>query len=295
MRRRPIILLLLAAGALGVVGVALADPPQTTTAVKALGESPDAQVGPAIAVDPAGGTNVRAVALDSDWRSGPLEAQTGYATGTISSTSGATTWVDRGFLSELQRLGRQRWVTRRHLGSGKQGLSPSRSGGTRPLRRTRATRRPGSTTRSRSTAEPAGTRTSSPPNGPNLVNTDPSITYSPSTGLIYAAYTRQDCGTRRLRDPHRDDGRRRKRRPAHRERLPHPGATECAVRASVDRGASEREGRDRVLRRRELAGARHDLLAVGRPGGRPELRPRRRSRSTARRPSRPRVCSAGSP
>ena len=43
------------------------------------------------------------------------------------------------------------------------------------------------------------------------------------------------------------------------------------------------------------AGARHDLLAVGRPGVPRRAAPRRRSRSTARRPSRPRVCSAGSP
>ena len=192
MRRRPIILLLLAAGALGVVGVALADPPQTTTAVKALGESPDAQVGPAIAVDPAGGTNVRAVALDTDWRSGPLEPQTGYATGTISSTSGATTWVDRGFLPSFD-------------GSDISGGSPDVIWG------------PGNKVYAvevgRDAAAPQNPCDSAAglyysfsldggitwntyqlaPNGPDLVNTDPSITYSPSTGLIYVAYTRQDC------------------------------------------------------------------------------------------------------
>ena len=162
MRRRPIILLLLAAGALGVVGVALADPPQTTTAVKALGESPDAQVGPAIAVDPAGGTNVRAVALDSDWRSGPLEAQTGVRDrDDLLDQRGDHLGRSR-VPSELQRSRTSAVGHPTSSGVRETRSSPSRPGGTRPLRRTRATRRPVSTTRSRSTAESAGTRTSSP-------------------------------------------------------------------------------------------------------------------------------------
>jgi hypothetical protein len=97
MRRRLIILLGLAACVLAGPGVAGADPPITTAAVKALGESPDAQVGPAVAVDPAGGTTIHTAATATDWRSGVLSPQTGLASGTISSTTGATTWTDRGF------------------------------------------------------------------------------------------------------------------------------------------------------------------------------------------------------
>jgi hypothetical protein len=193
MRRRPLILLLLAAGALAVVGVALADPPQTTTAVKALGESPDAQVGPAIAVDPAGGTNVQAVALDTDWRSGALKPQTGYATGMISSASGATSWNDFGFLPPVTS------------GSDTSGGSPDVIWG--PANKVYAVevgRDVGAPQNPCDSAAGlyysfsinAGATWSTfqlAPNGPNLINSDPSITYSPSTGLIYVAYTRQDC------------------------------------------------------------------------------------------------------
>ena len=223
MRRRPIILLLLAAGALAVVGVALADPPQTTTAVKTLGESPDAQVGPAIAVDPAGGTNVRAVALDSDWRSGPLQAQTGYATGTISSTSGATTWVDRGFLSSFD-------------GSDISGGSPDVIWG--PGNKVYAVEVGRDISRS---AEPVrlggGLYYSFSLDGGTTWNTYHARGEQPEprehgpvghVQPIDRAHLRgvHEAGMqrRRLRHPRRHDGRRRKRRPAHRERLPDPGA-----------------------------------------------------------------------
>jgi PKD domain len=98
MRRRPIILCFLAAAFLAGVPGALADPPATTVGVKALGESPDAQIGPTVAVNPVVSASAAAVALGTDWRLGLFQPQTGDASGTIQGTTGATTWSDNGLM-----------------------------------------------------------------------------------------------------------------------------------------------------------------------------------------------------
>jgi PKD domain/Bacterial Ig domain len=98
MRRRPIILCILAAAALGGATIALADSPPTTTPVKALGESPDAQLGPVLAANPVAGANAPVVALGTDWRSGLFEPQTVDASGTVQGTSGTTVWSDHGLM-----------------------------------------------------------------------------------------------------------------------------------------------------------------------------------------------------
>ena len=98
MRRRPIILCFLAAALLAGAPGALADPPATTVGVKVLGESPDAQTGPTVAVNPVVSASAAAVALGTDWRLGQFEPQTGDASGTIQGTTGATIWSDNGLM-----------------------------------------------------------------------------------------------------------------------------------------------------------------------------------------------------
>jgi hypothetical protein len=93
MRRRPIILLLLATAALTGAAIALADAPATGPAVKVLAETPDAQVGPAVAVNPAGGSpNIAAAAVGTDWQLGVQRPQSASSSGSIAAATGTPTW-----------------------------------------------------------------------------------------------------------------------------------------------------------------------------------------------------------
>ncbi len=79
--------------------IALADAPGTGPAVKALAESPDAQVAPAVAVNPAvGAPNILAAIVGTDWRSGGLQPQSAVATGSIVAATGVTTWASQSTL-----------------------------------------------------------------------------------------------------------------------------------------------------------------------------------------------------
>ncbi len=136
---------------------------------------------------------MQAVALDTDWRSGPLEPQTGYATGAIA--------VDQ----RGDDLGRSRIPARRFDGSDISGGSPDVIWG--PGNKVYAVEVGRDVGAPQNPCDSAAglyysfsldggiTWSTYPlvPNGPNLMNSDPSITYSPSTGLIYVAYTKQDC------------------------------------------------------------------------------------------------------
>ena len=94
MRRRPIILLLLAMAALAGAALAFADAPSTSVAWKALAEVPDAQVGPALAVNPTGGLpNIDAAIVGTDFRNGAEKPISAVTAGSIVASGGATTWT----------------------------------------------------------------------------------------------------------------------------------------------------------------------------------------------------------
>jgi Bacterial Ig domain len=190
MRRRQLILLLLAAGVLVASAVALADPPATTTAQPVF-VHPGAQVGPAVAVDPSGGATVNAVAVATDWSSGPQLPQTAVASAPITGSSGVTTWTDRNFLPSFS-------------GFDISGGSPDVVWG--PGQKVYAVELGRDTTSpTNPCATGAGLYLSVSPdsgstwmtyqlgqNGQNQAISDPSIAYSPVTGKIYIAYTKLD-------------------------------------------------------------------------------------------------------
>jgi Bacterial Ig domain len=193
MRRRQLILLFLAAGVLVAAAVALADPPATTTAQPVF-VRPGAQIGPAVAVDPGGGTAVSAVAVGTDWSAGPQLPETSAAQGTITTSSGVTSWNDHtplppsnvaadisggspdvvwgpGSKVYAVELGRDAADPTNPCASGA-GLYLSVS----------------------TNAGAAGSWTTFQlgQNGQNQAISDPSIAYSAVTGKIYIAYTKLD-------------------------------------------------------------------------------------------------------
>jgi hypothetical protein len=196
MRRRPIILLLCATAALVGAAIALADAPATSPAVKALGESPDAQVGPSIAVNPAGGSpSVAAVAFGTDWRGGSGNPQSSYTTGSVATATGVTSWSPTDPIFP-------------HSGGEVGGGSPDVAWGpgnkVYAIELARDPAAPGSTC-----STVAGVYFSASSNGgatwgtpievvadkSTVGATEASIAYSPVTGRIYIAYTYTDpCG-----------------------------------------------------------------------------------------------------
>jgi hypothetical protein len=194
MRRRPIILLLCATAALVGAAVALADPPGTGPAVRAFGETPDAQVGPSVAVNPAGGSpNILAAIMGTDW-SNPAGPQSILSTGSIVATSGATTWNSTVTLPHAPAPGGDY-----SLGSPDVVWGPGNK-----LYAVEVTR--DSDDRTNPCLAGAGiylyvstdAGVSWRPeielafNGPGQANTDPSIAFDPSSGRIYVSYTRTD-------------------------------------------------------------------------------------------------------
>jgi Bacterial Ig domain/PKD domain len=172
--------------------IALADSPATSPAVKALAETPDAQVGPAIAVNPAGGSpNIAAVALGTDWRGGSNNPQSVFATGSIVGATGATTWASTTILPHTS-------------GSDTGGGSPDVAWG--PGNKVYAIeqgRDAGAPTDPCAAAGGAGLYLFVSSNGgatwgaplqlinnkPTVRATEPSIAYNSVTGRIYVAYT----------------------------------------------------------------------------------------------------------
>lgn len=197
MRRRPIILSILAAAVLGGASIALADPPSTTNAVPALAQSPAAQVGPVLAINPASGATASAAVLATDWRAGALQPQTVFGNGVISGTTGMTVWSDHGLLPSTT------------------GNSPNSLGGGSPdvvwgpgnkvyaveLGRDQSDpQNPCSTSAGLflSVSTNAGASFGSPitlaSSGPNVQISDPSVTVN-NDGRIYVAYTKTTpCG-----------------------------------------------------------------------------------------------------
>jgi hypothetical protein len=195
MRRRPIILLLLAMAALAGAAIAFADPPATQPAVKALAETPDAQVGPAVAVNPAGGSpNIDAAIVGTDSRNGVGQPISAVTSGSIVAATGATTWGPQSALP--------------HTGSDVSFGSPDIAWG--PGNKVYAVEV------SRDSSDPSnpcatgaglylfvssnGGDSWAPPvevvsNTSHQSLTDPSIAYDAVTGRIYIAYTKTDpCG-----------------------------------------------------------------------------------------------------
>jgi hypothetical protein len=199
LRRRTIIPFLLAVAALATTSIALADAPGTTLAYPALNESPDAQNGPAVAVNPVGGTSTEAVVVASDWRNGPLWPETAFANAPISGTSGATNWHDNGILppttgnspdtvsggSPAVAWGPGNMVFAVQLGrSSSSPRDPCASGTGLYL----------------SVSTDGGSSFGQPvllvQGGQNAQILDPAIAYSAATGKIYVAYTKLDaCGS----------------------------------------------------------------------------------------------------
>jgi hypothetical protein len=181
--------------------IALADAPGTGPAVKALGESPDAQVGPAVAVNPAGGSpNILAAIVGTDWRSGALQPQTAVATGSIVAATGATTWAAQ---STLPHSGPD--VT---YGSPDVVWGPGNK--VYAIEAARDTDDPSNPCLSGAglyffVSSNGGSTWGAPfelaSNGPAQSLTDPSIAYDSATGRIYVSYTKTDPCTARPGDP----------------------------------------------------------------------------------------------
>ncbi|MDX6401852.1 MAG: hypothetical protein QOF27_2458 [Gaiellaceae bacterium] len=181
--------------------IALADAPGTGPAVKALGESPDAQVGPAVAVNPAGGSpNILAAIVGTDWRGGGLQPQSAVSTGSIVAATGATTWASQ--------------TTLPHTSPDFSHGSPDIAWG--PGNKVYAVEVARDTD---DTSNPClagagvylfvsnnggvswGPEIEIAPNGTHQSNTDPSIAYDSATGRIYVAYTKTDPCSANPGDP----------------------------------------------------------------------------------------------
>jgi len=170
----------------------VADAPGTGPAVKALGESPDAQVGPSVAVNPAGGSpNILAAIVGTDWRSGGLQPQSAVSTGSIVAATGATTWASQTTLS--------------HSGPDFTHGSPDVAWG--PGNKVYAIEVDRDTDDTSNPCLPGagvylfvsnnggvswGPEIEIAVNGSAQSNTDPSIAYDSATGRIYVAYTKTD-------------------------------------------------------------------------------------------------------
>ena len=194
MRRRPIILLLCATAALVGAAVALADPPGTGPAVRAFGETPDAQVGPSVAVNPAGGSpNILAAIMGTDW-SNPAGPQSILSTGSIVATTGATTWNSTVTLPHAPAPGGDY-----SLGSPDVVWGPGNK-----LYAVEVTRDSDDRTNPCLTGAGIYLYVSTDAgaswrpevevafNGPHQANTDPSIAFDASSGRIYVSYTKTD-------------------------------------------------------------------------------------------------------
>lgn len=178
--------------ALAGAAVAFADLPSTQPAVKALAETPDAQVGPALAVNPLGGSpNVAAAVVGTDWRNGVGQPLSAVASGSIVAETGVTTWSPQSALP--------------HTGPDLSFGQPDITWG--PGNKVYAVEV------SRDATDPTnpcvlgaglylfvssnGGDTWAPPfevinNSPGQALTDPSIAYDAVTGRIYIAYTKTD-------------------------------------------------------------------------------------------------------
>jgi hypothetical protein len=191
MRRRPIILLLLAMAALAGAAVAFADLASTQPAIKALAETPDAQVGPALAVNPLGGSpNVGAAVVGTDWRNvgQPLSAVT---SGSIVASSGFTSWGPQSALPH----------TAQDLSFGQPDITWGPGNKVYAVEVSRDASDPGNPCAIGAGlylfVSSNGGDTWAPPfevltNGPGQALTDPSIAYDAVTGRISIAYTKTD-------------------------------------------------------------------------------------------------------
>jgi hypothetical protein len=199
MRRRPIILLLLATAASMSAAIALADPPSTGPAAKALGVAPYAQNGPALAVNPAGGGSIAAAVVGTDWRNGSQAPLSAFSSGAIVAATGATTWnpqttlphvgqdLSRGFPDVAWGPGNKVYAVE-VVRDATAPANPCLQGAGIYL----------------FVSNDGGVTWAAPldiaANG-GQANTDPSIAYDAQTGRIYVAYTRTDPCTANPGDP----------------------------------------------------------------------------------------------
>jgi hypothetical protein len=175
--------------------IALADPPGTGPAVKALGESPDAQVGPAVAVNPAGGSpNILAAVVGTDWRGGSQAPQSALSSGSIVAATGATTWTAQSSVAH----------TEQDLSFGSPDVAWGPGNKVYAVELGRDASAPADPCASGAglyffVSSNGGASWSSPfelvSNKVNIGISDPSITYNAATGRIWVAYTTTDpCG-----------------------------------------------------------------------------------------------------
>ncbi len=181
--------------ALAGAAIAFADPPATQPAVKALAETPDAQVGPAVAVNPLGGSpNIDAAIVATDWRNGVGQPISAVTSGSIVATTGATTW---GPQSALPHTGQD-------LSLGQPDITWGPGNKVYAVEVSRDATDPGNPCAAGAGiylfVSANGGDTWAPPfevlsNNANQALTDPSIAYDAVTSRIYIAYTKTDsCG-----------------------------------------------------------------------------------------------------
>jgi hypothetical protein len=178
--------------ALAGAAVAFADLPSTQPAVKALAETPDAQVGPALAVNPLGGSpNIGAAIVGTDWRNGFGQPVSAVTSGSIVAATGFTTWGPQSALPH----------TSQDLSFGQPDITWGPGNKVYAVEVSRDASDP-----SNPCALGAGLYlfvssnggdTWAPPfevinNSQGQALTDPSIAYDATTGRIYIAYTKTD-------------------------------------------------------------------------------------------------------